>query len=162
MNRGEIMKLNMFFIFCAVIVISCSPALHSAVENDNYAIVKNMIEKGADINEIDPVNHWTPLITAAYQGNLIIVEYLVEKGADLNLKAYVKDKSKKYIFDGFTALHFASYYGHTEIAKVLVNSGADLAIQDEQGLTAYDYACKYHFWEIAKYIEKSKKNKMIN
>ena len=167
------MKLNKIFaclLIFAFYFVGCGSSLQSAIENDNLAEVKRLVESGADINKRNLTGrsiaggYWTPLMIAAYEGNLVIADYLIKEGADINLKAGKKRKvvgSQEYVseFNGFTALHFAAYYGHAEIAKLLIDSGADLTIQDDKGLTAYDHARKYYFWEIVKYLDKAKANK---
>ena len=47
--------------------------------------VKELIEKGADINTREE-NGYTPVMLALGMGHWDLVEYLVKKGADLNLK----------------------------------------------------------------------------
>jgi len=150
-----------FFLFCVVLVMSCAPALHYAVEDNDLARVRDLLKKGADINERDFGGgrqwQWTPLMVASYEGNLVIAEYLIIKGASVDLQINRKTQHAK--FNGFTALHFAAFYGHTEIAKALIDSGADFTIQDKKGFTAYDYARQYNFNEIVTYIDTVKKQK---
>ena len=64
-------------------------------------------------------------------------------------------------FGGLTALHFAAYYGDIEITKILISHGADLTIKDNNDYTAYDVACRFQFWDLAKYIKQMQNEKLI-
>ncbi|UUC46482.1 ankyrin repeat domain-containing protein [Flavobacterium cerinum] len=59
-------------------------ALISAAGNGHLEVVKYLIEKGANIEERDPLqNNDTPLIQAAFNGSLDIVKLLINRGADI-------------------------------------------------------------------------------
>uniref|UniRef100_A0A1I8ATV8 ANK_REP_REGION domain-containing protein n=1 Tax=Steinernema glaseri TaxID=37863 RepID=A0A1I8ATV8_9BILA len=59
-------------------------ALHQAVIDDKYDIVRFLVEHGADIN-IQDNEGWTPLHAAVCCANVEILEYLCVKGADLTI-----------------------------------------------------------------------------
>ncbi|KKO96409.1 ankyrin repeat domain-containing protein, partial [Trichoderma harzianum] len=73
------------------------------------AVVKLLVEKGADIDAKDGGGR-TPLLWATYNGHKAIVELLVEKGADIEAK-------DNY---GRTPLSWAAYNGHKAIVELLV------------------------------------------
>ena len=56
--------------------------LIEAVKAENIASVKELIESGIDVNQVDEQG-WTPLNWAAGRGNLDIARLLVEHGADI-------------------------------------------------------------------------------
>ena len=68
----------------------------AALQNNTESL-KNLIEKGADVNAKNKYEQ-TTLHYAAREGHTEIVEFLIEKGADVNAK-------NKY---GLTPLHFAA------------------------------------------------------
>lgn len=125
-------------------------ALMIAAEYDDTELVKELLNKGADIDErallgmgyynievakllleaeVDVNIHtddgWTPLLFSVNNGNNTLFKLLLEKGADLGAKTV----------DGRTALMIASEKGHTEIERILINKGAadgridDLAVK---------------------------------
>ncbi len=57
-------------------------ALMSAINHNDIHAVQNLIQKGADVNELD-ANQDAPLVIAAYKGYTEIVEKLLEAGADI-------------------------------------------------------------------------------
>ncbi|ORY38048.1 ankyrin [Neocallimastix californiae] len=64
------------------------------VENGNEAIVKYLVEHGADVNKKDNYGE-NSLFKACRSGNEAIVKYLVEHGANINKK---DDCSKTPLF----------------------------------------------------------------
>ena len=56
--------------------------LHSACGRDNLGIVKEMLDRGADLNAGTAVSRATPLHRACANGNLDIVKELLDRGAD--------------------------------------------------------------------------------
>lgn len=71
--------------------------LHEAAKNGELAKVKELIEKGADVNE-DDGEYGTPLHCAAKEGKVDVIEYLVSCGAHV-------DATNK---EGSTPLHYAA------------------------------------------------------
>lgn len=56
-----------------------------AAKNRHEAVVRLLLEKGADVDEQD-LNRQTPLLWAAKNGHETIVKLLLEKGADVDKK----------------------------------------------------------------------------
>ncbi|MEM4137926.1 MAG: ankyrin repeat domain-containing protein, partial [Candidatus Anstonellaceae archaeon] len=82
--------------------------------------VKQLIEKGANINSTDKYGY-TPLHFAAKSGNTKVAEFLIKSGSDVN----AKNK------DGYTPLHFAAQSGNIELAEFLIKSGSDINDKDK-------------------------------
>lgn len=93
------------------------------------ALVKNLIQEGADVNAVDNYG-WTALIWACDKGFVEIAQALVEAKANLNHRDTV----------GATPLIRASARGHTEIVKLLLAHKANLSIKTNQGNTALTVA----------------------
>jgi ankyrin repeat protein len=88
-------------------------ALMEAIFNGNLEEVKNLLNKGSDVNaKMD--GGVTPLMVASVHGNLEIVNLLLDKGADINAKT---DK-------GNSALDFAGYRSSREMVNLLKARGA--------------------------------------
>jgi ankyrin repeat protein len=85
-----------------------------AAKTRDVALVKSLLEKGANVNAKD--GDGTPaLMLAARKQNKDVVRLLLEKGADVN----AKDK------EGRTALELADWAGHYDIVEILGGKRAD-------------------------------------
>lgn len=65
--------------------IKGSTPLHLAVMRNNQNLVRQLLDKGADINAKDK-NGWAPLQLAILNGHNEIATLLLEKGANVNIK----------------------------------------------------------------------------
>ncbi|QMS86173.1 ankyrin repeat domain-containing protein (plasmid) [Nostoc edaphicum CCNP1411] len=103
--------------------------LMAAVNTNDIATVKHLIQSGVDIDEKYPIlNHFndahTPLLVAARDGHTEIVVELLKARADVNVTEPTF---------GAVPLHKAVYNGHADITKILVDQpGIDI---DFQGAT---------------------------
>jgi ankyrin repeat protein len=61
-------------------------ALQIAANQNQFAVVKLLVERGADLNYKHPITKMTALQFAAYGNNQEMIKYLVSKGADINSK----------------------------------------------------------------------------
>jgi uncharacterized protein len=129
-------------LLLAVGLMGCQ-SLHFAVGRQDLVKVRELVEKGVDINGRRENLKRTPLIMAAYHSHVTIAAYLIEKGAAINLQ---DDR-------GFTALHYAAYYGSADMAALLLENGADRNIKDKRGYTAYDYAVRYGFTAVTALLQ---------
>ena len=89
--------------------------LHSAAEQGRKAVVRLLIQHGADINARTLSNDKTALIVASQKRHTKTVELLLEHGADPNVEC-----------EEGTALIIASSYGHLPIMQLLLDRGARL------------------------------------
>ena len=110
-------------------------------KNANFEKVKELVEKGADVNA---KNIWeiTALMWASINGHKEVAEFLVERGADVNIKG--KDER--------TALMLASSNGHKEVVELLVAKGADVNQKDYDGYTALMTAVRNKDKEMAELL----------
>lgn len=151
--------------------------LMTAVKNNNSAVVQQLIQNGANVDELD-ANLDAPLIIAAYKGYTNIVRLLLEAGADvaaldpgmkataLHAAAYAGNTEAAKLLvqyhveidkqgpkNGYTALHDAIWQGHLETARVLLDAGASLTIQSHLGETPLMFAKAKHHAAIVNLIE---------
>ena len=89
------------------------------------AIIKYMIELGANVNAKDEYGR-TVLMHAATHNNPTIIRMLIEHGIGVN----TKDK------DGWTALMHATMWNGSELIQALIECGADVNAKDKDGWTA--------------------------
>jgi ankyrin repeat protein len=106
-------------------------AIHYAIDGGNCDTIEYMVTDGADINDIDSVNGWTPLLRAAsLNAKADVARVLIKYDADLN----VADINHK------TALMVATINGNLPFVQVLVTHGADLYTLNEYGKSLYELA----------------------
>jgi hypothetical protein len=90
-----------------------------AAAKGHEAIVKLLLEKGADIDSKDN-NNQTPLSWAAAEGHEAVVKLLLKKGADADSKTNGRR----------TPLSRAAAYGHEAVVKLLLEKGANVDSED--------------------------------
>ena len=139
-------------------------ALYLAVKKENEALVRLLVDRGADVQAKDNYG-MTVLHCAAERGNEAVVRLLVDSGADVKAKDYngnsplhwaaergseavvrllvdkgadVKAKGK----DGDTVLHWAAVIGNEAVVRLLVDSGADVKVKDNNGKSVLHLAAK--------------------
>jgi len=90
----------------------------------NIKLVKQLLEKGSDVNDS---GFESPLYYAVEGKYIEIIKILLEAGADINFR---ND-------EGYTALKRAAQLGYLEIVKLLVEAGADVNLGDKAHLPLY-------------------------
>src|SRR5262249_52733486 len=93
--------------------------------NGNAAMIKLLIDSGADPNTVDPTGE-TALMTAVKIGNLDAVKVLLDRGA----KVDTTDPTFQQ-----TALMIATRENHSDVVRLLVGRGADVNAQTRTGAT---------------------------
>jgi len=97
-----------------------------AIMGGNAEAVKELIAKGANVNEKDKDSREIPAVVyAAMMGETEIVKLLVEKGAKINAKG---------LYDGETALIQAARNGRTETIRYLLEKGADIKGENREAV----------------------------
>jgi ankyrin repeat protein len=89
-------------------------SLQMAAGKGQLAVVKLLVERGADVNYQHPITKMTPLHLAAYEGYTDVVKYLLSKGADPNIK----------MRGNVSILRVVSDLGNTKMAELLESAGA--------------------------------------
>ncbi len=106
-------------------------AIHYAVDGGHSDTLEFMITDGADVNDIETTNGWTPLLrAAAMNSDEKTARVLCKYGAHLN----VEDVNER------SALMIATINGNLPFVQVLVHSGADIYTLNSDGKTLYDLA----------------------
>jgi hypothetical protein len=83
-------------------------ALHIAVRENQLEIARLLIDRGAEIDVLDPKD-FTPLHNAAWNGNLEMTKLLLEAGADIKASTY----------DGDTPLTLAQNNDQAQVAEFI-------------------------------------------
>jgi uncharacterized protein len=115
----------------------------SAVRNGDVLRVRDLINRGADLNARDRHGQ-TALMIAAHIGHRELVETLIAHRANLNVTAKYR----------LSALMIALVAGHAEVARLLADAGADLSLQGTgapgfAGKTACDLAVERDMRELS-------------
>ncbi|KAJ0402264.1 hypothetical protein ATCC90586_005091 [Pythium insidiosum] len=93
-----------------------------AAWDEKFNEIKEMLDRGVDVNPRTGSPDTTALHQAAFKGNFQIVRMLLAHGADMD------------VFDwecGETALHMAAGRGHTDVVELLLDSGADVNTRND-------------------------------
>lgn len=118
-------------------------ALGRAVWNNDEAMVKELLKRGASVDARNDEGY-TPLLVASYQARDVrIIKLLIVAGADVKAKS---NESQK------TALMLAASNLNLDAVKLFLEFGVDACAKDSSGETAVDAAD-------AHYIEDSEKHK---
>lgn len=147
-----------------------------AVVYGNEAIIKLLLENGADIEAKDDYNCTPLLLAVVKKGNTDIIKLLLENGADIEAKdnngrtpllwAVIKRRNEDTIKlllgngadvttkdnDGWTPLSWAVREGNEDIIKLLLKNGADVTIKDNDGQTPPSWAAEQADENIAKLL----------
>ena len=115
--------------------------LHRAAEENRRDIVRELINRGDDVNGRDDSNA-TPLFPAAFSNSLHVAILLIENGADVNA-----------LDDGsWSPLVLASHFGSVEVAMLLVRNGANIEAKDDTGCSSLYYASLRHSLELVTFL----------
>lgn len=141
---------------------SNSSALHSAAAGGHEAVVKLLVDRGANIHHVT-TQGWNVIHFAAWAGVLPILQFIVQRGvfvqamteqswtalhcaafrgraptiemlANLGVPVDAFTKQRK------TALHLAASEGHEDAVRTLVARGANLETRNSRGQTALHLA----------------------
>ena len=119
---------------------------YSKDDKNTLAIIKLLIESGADVNRTDSDGS-TALAKAAgsrYQP-IQLMAFLISSGADINKKDCGSQTSNGY---GYTPLHQAALHGNEKTIQFLIKKGANVYSEDCFGRTALSLAERLGFTKI--------------
>lgn len=127
----------------------CDCRCNSKACHSHVAVVKEMIEAGADVNMTvslpvkdrpgETFSNITPLFAAAALGHTPCVMELIKAGADVNIARS----------DGYTPLYTAAYNGHEGCVASLIQAGADIHKVADDGCTPLSMAVNRKHEKIA-------------
>jgi ankyrin repeat protein len=117
--------------------------LEFAAAHGRSAIIKVLIEAGADVNAKSSVGlESMPLIAAVSGGHAEAVQVLINSGADVEAKDSL----------GKTCIFYAVEFGYQNVLRVLIDSGAEVNVRDKWGLTLLNYAVGVNSIELVKIL----------
>lgn len=121
--KGNLISLIIIILilFVGMAMTGCaSPPLHMAAARGDINTVKELLDKGADVNEKGGggvLNDANALDVASSEGHIEIVKLLLAKGANVNATSGGM---------GWTPLSSAAWFGQTDVANLLIDKGADI------------------------------------
>ena len=129
--------------------------LMAAARSGNVETVELLLERGADPNAFESLQHQTALMWAAAEGHTAAVGALLEAGADPDMQARETELTERttrvdFPSGGFTALMFAARNAHEATARRLIDGGADLNLTNADGATAMMIAVVNDRFDFAK------------
>lgn len=108
-----------------------------AIKEGNDAVVKLLVERGADANVEGKC--WVPLQSALWHGDQSIVRTLLNAGASVDERASLYDE---YVYDEMTPLLYAASEGLAMSVRLLLQRGASVDEVDKDGETALMHAVR--------------------
>lgn len=108
-------------------------SIHDAVRAGDVQQLSDIVERGANLNEVDALHQFTPLHWAAHSGSLECLHWLLWNGAD----------ATQTTTRGWTAAHVAAIRGQDACLQALIVNGANLATQDDRGCTPVHLAATH-------------------
>ena len=136
-----------------------STALWLASHQGDAAVVKELIELGADVNERGSLTSTlgrqyssdvTPLYAASQQGHTPVVIELIRAGSDVNIPISDTDFG---ISSGVTPIHVAALKGYEACVAILLQAGADVNKADESGMTPLSTAIQRKHEKVVKLLK---------
>jgi ankyrin repeat protein len=178
-RKGKVWLVSVMFSACDVpanrsTVGPKEDAMIAAAANGNFALVRSMLDRGADLNSLDYQGR-TALIFAALGNHLALVQFLVERGAPVSqgneegitplhtaaeeghlatmefLLAHGASVNEMSL-DGRDPLYFAGISGNLECVMFLLKNGADMKHRTAQGFNALHTAVERAHIAVADYL----------
>lgn len=123
--------LLILFILSSTLIVAAQnsatdTALRKAAQDGDMTAVKELLDKGANVNSKDDTGKTALLWVAPARDNPEMVKFLIAKGADVN----AKDNN------GETALMIAASQSNPGILAALIEAGAEVNAQNNSGGTA--------------------------
>uniref|UniRef100_A0A8D0CQ69 Ankyrin repeat domain 28 n=1 Tax=Sander lucioperca TaxID=283035 RepID=A0A8D0CQ69_SANLU len=107
--------------------------LHVACYNGQDVVVNELIECGANVNQVNEKGFAPLHFTAASRHGALCLELLVCNGADVNIKSK----------DGKTPLHMTAIHGRFSRSQAIIENGAEIDCEDKNGNTPLHIAARY-------------------
>ncbi|XP_039303110.1 transient receptor potential channel pyrexia-like isoform X2 [Solenopsis invicta] len=180
-NRDDLDEMTKFKEIVRILVgplgVLQVTALQMAAWQGNIDLLKQLHEKGADINSKDKIGRCA-LYYAVYNGNTEVTKWLLEHGGDVDIKIGIYSSMTEIPNDirtanmqysslerqlpipdckGRTPLHYAVENNHADVVRVLVEDVANVDVEDELRITplllAGSAVKSYDLNEMTKFVE---------
>ncbi|XP_028152500.1 ankyrin-1 isoform X1 [Diabrotica virgifera virgifera] len=129
---------------------SSESLLMLAIDREDCAEVARLLDKGVNINYIEPTTGYSPLHRAVERENFEIVELLLKRNANVNARARVDAVPPPFIVP--PPLHMAAMSGRLDVVTLLISYGASLETKNIFGLLPIHIAAQGGYLNIVKYF----------
>ena len=85
------MKQLIIFVFLICSINLYSQEIFTAYENKDYKKIEELLEKGADPNQLKESNGLTLMFDAAWDNNIRVIKLLHKYGGEVDIKCGVHD-----------------------------------------------------------------------
>lgn len=129
-------------------IISLNLQLISAIKAKELQRVQELLAAGADPTKTLELGGITPIAIAAMWGATEVIRTLLQAGAEVDAvtsKVTIPNTSPIQIAIDSTPVILAARCGWAFTVAALLEAGADLYRKDNEGLSAYDWACINNF-----------------
>ena len=135
--------------------------LYRAYRDDNFQLVRELIDQGADVNILPENECDSLLLLAAYDHNSDAVKMFVDAGADPNFR---NSSGRTPLFTAVASMRSrALLASHTReidnaeqnvvnIIRILIDANADINSQDNFGITPLSVAIRKYIYHIIKFL----------
>jgi len=141
-NKITIFTIILHLFINQVIAGNIEYNLTNAINRDDLEHVKELIEKGADVNQKQEPFNQAPIIISPLHG-IDFIKLLLDNNANIN----TKDQ------DNTTAIINSCLYGNLETTKYLISKGADIHVVNNDGMSVLDAAKLSENRELISYIK---------
>lgn len=119
--------------------------LIEAIGNGQVSRAIELLEQGANCDEVDQDYKWTPLHLCARDGKVALTRLLIQHGATVDARDSI----------GQTPLHRAAYWGKLEVVSALLCSGADFTALDHMLQTPEELATQQGHTRVAELLQQT-------
>ncbi len=149
--------------------------LEKAILSKNKNIAKDLISKGADVNQKLPPYGNTKLHDFAFNNQYDLISFIIDLGCDINplnndqwtplaiAASYNKSESVSVLlkakadsnipnFQKRTPLMWATQFGHIEIVKKLIENGSTIDVTDTNGMSPLLDSIEFKRWDITELL----------
>lgn len=158
--------MNIKFCFSIIFLLTISQIavsqnkcerLFPAVKNNDSLTLVNLLDSGANINQVD-INGATPLMWATYNQNINLVKLLIGRNADYSLRGIIYEQGDDFYYGSLLALsagknnlELTKYF--VEDLKLNINQREySLFYKADTAWTPLQWAVSRENEEIAKYL----------
>jgi pectate lyase len=118
-------------------------SINEAAALGDHELANSLLDKGANVNNVERDTFNTPLQLAVQSGHIEVVKLLLEKGADIEVSMGWPPR---------TLLHDTCQKGYAEITQMLIGAGADVNAKNAEGRTPLDIALRQNNKEIVELL----------
>ena len=135
--------------------------LYRAYRDDNFQLLRELIDQGADVNILPENECDSLLLLAAYDHNLDAVKMFVDAGADPNFRnssgrtslfTVIASMATRALLASHTREIDNAEQNVVNIIRILIDANADINSQDNFGITPLSVAIRKHIYHIIKFL----------